>query len=313
MIRVGIVGATGYVGSELVRLLLGHPGVTIAAVVSRGRAGVPYGDAVPALAGVDLVLADPPLETLGDLDAVFFCTPHGVARDLAAKVSGRARLFDLSSDHRADPAWVYGLAEWQGDALVGATRVAVPGCFATAIALALAPLVGVIRGRAQVCAGTGSTGSGVAPARGTHHPERFVNVKAYKPLTHQHVPEIEAMLRRLGDFEGLSFVPLSLPLDRGIYATCFADVDPAVDVGARFRDAYGGRPLVRLRAEPPDLRHVRGTAFTDLAWSRQGAQVVVFSAIDNLIKGAAGQAVQALNLSFGWPVATGLGGLPCTP
>lgn len=313
MIRVGVVGATGYVGSELVRLLLGHPSVQVAAAISRGRAGVPYGEAVPALYGVDLVLQDPPLEALGDLDAVFFCTPHGVAKDLAPKVGGRARLFDLSSDHRLDPAWVYALAEWRAADLADAARVAVPGCFATAIELALAPLVGVARGRAQVCAGTGSTGSGVAPARGTHHPERFVNVKAYKPLTHQHVPEIEAALRRIGPFEGVAFVPLSLPLDRGIYATCFAEVDRSIDIDRRFRDAYEGAPLVRLRREPPDLRHVRGTAFVDLAWTRQGDQVVVFAAIDNLIKGAAGQAVQALNLSFGWPVATGLGGLPCTP
>jgi N-acetyl-gamma-glutamyl-phosphate/LysW-gamma-L-alpha-aminoadipyl-6-phosphate reductase len=319
VIRVAVVGATGYVGSEVVRVLLGHPFVEVAAVVARNRAGVRYDAAVPALLGcTDLTLSDLDPAALAAFDVVMLCLPHGVARTLVPdlEAAGVHRIIDLSNDHRLSPDWVYGSPEWSAEKIFGASRVAVPGCFATAIQLAYAPLVraGAIRGKSvQVCAATGSTGSGVSPARGTHHPERAVNLKAYKVLQHQHVPEVTAMWSRLGVAPRLDFVPLSLPVDRGIFATCFAEVDPELDLGALFREAYGDKPAIRLRDDSPELRHVRGTGFCDLAVHREGDCAVVLAAIDNLGKGAATQAVQCLNLCLGLPATAGWRGLPCTP
>lgn len=313
--RVGIVGATGYAGSEAVRWVLGHPELELAAVVSSTRAGAPLADVVPALQGfTDLVLEGFDPGRLSALDAVFLATPHGVAGGLAPEIDAGV-VIDLSRDHRHAPGWVYGLAEWTD--LAGATRIAAPGCFATAIALALAPLVAAeaVAGPISVAAATGSTGSGASPKGATHHPERFADLKAYKVLRHQHVPEIRAFLGGLdGDPQGppLHFVPLSAPVDRGIFATCFVpvrDVDPI----AVFGDAYADTPLVRLRTDTPHLRHVRGTAACDLAVHADGEMAVVLSAIDNLGKGAAAQAVQCLNLSRGWPADRGLRPIPLTP
>lgn len=319
-VRVGVVGCTGYVGSEVCRWLLGHPHVELAAVVARNRAGVPFGDAVPALAGLtSLVIEDIDFLRLASLDAVFLALPHGISRDLAAtlQAAGARRIYDLSSDHRHVDGWAYGFAEWNGDAIAAAPFVAVPGCFATAISLALAPFAAAraLRGSVHVQAATGSTGSGASPSAGTHHPERFVNVKAYKVFQHQHTPEIRATVAMLsGDAPPVvRFVPQSLPLDRGIFATCFVPVDPTLDARALVQAAYDGAPLVRLRKDTPEVRLVRGTAFADLSVHQDGDCAVVLCAIDNLGKGAAAQAVQCMNLGFGWPVETGLMSAGCTP
>ncbi|MEM6930618.1 MAG: Asd/ArgC dimerization domain-containing protein, partial [Myxococcota bacterium] len=188
-------------------------------------------------------------------------------------------------------------------------------CFATAIALALAPFAAAeaIRGPVTVSACTGSTGSGATPGRGTHHPERAVNLRAYKMLTHQHVPEIEATLAAVGQPADLVFVPLSAPVDRGILATAFVPVDDDLDPITVVREAYADAPLVRLREASPHLRHVRGTAFADLWVGQQHGHAVVISAIDNLGKGAATQAVQCLNRMAGLPVDTGLRRSPSLP
>jgi N-acetyl-gamma-glutamyl-phosphate reductase len=172
---------------------------------------------------------------------------------------------------------------------------------------------GVVAGPVDVAAATGSTGSGAAPSAGTHHPERFVNLKAYKVLSHQHVPEVRAFLAGHGEAPALRFVPWSAPLDRGIFATSFIPLAGEVDAAAIVREAYAAAPLIRLRAGTPELRHVRGTAFCDLAVHQGDGVAVVLAAIDNLGRGAAAQAVQALNLACGWPADTGLRQLPCTP
>lgn len=324
MTRVAVVGITGYVGSEVVRWLLEHPEVELGAVVARDRDGMPLGEAVPALQGLSDLRVEPfdPARLARDFDVVVLATPHNVSKAYVPPLeeAGVGVLLEMSSDHRLDPAWVYGQAEWNEAAIRGAKRIAVPGCFATAVELGVAPLVaaGALRGNVCVAAATGSTGSGAAPVQGTHHPERFANIKAYKPLTHQHVPEIHALLADIAGRHGhpapkVHLVPISAPIDRGIFATCFAPVDDGLDVEALFRDAYAGHRLVRLRQGSPELRHVRGTAFTDISVSRQGDQAVVLVAIDNLGKGAAAQAVQCLNLSLGLPVETGLWRAPCTP
>jgi N-acetyl-gamma-glutamyl-phosphate reductase len=308
MIRVGVVGATGYVGSEVVRLLLAHPGIEVCEVTSTSRAGSSLTAAVPGLLGLtDLVLQPIDPSALSTLDAVVMATPHGAARAIAADLQTPV-VVDCSSDHRHVRGWQYGQPEWRAEQLRGAERVAAAGCFATAISLAVAPFVasGTNKGPIRVVAATGSTGSGAAPRAGTHHPERFMNLRAYKVLAHQHVPEIRALLAEIGDAPPIRFVPLSAPVDRGIFATAFLDVEPGLDATAVLADAYAGSRFVRLREGTPELRYVRGTAFCDLSVHVDEGQVVVLSAIDNLGKGAAGQAIQCLNLALGLPVETGL-------
>jgi N-acetyl-gamma-glutamyl-phosphate reductase len=320
-LRAAVVGATGYTGAELVRLLLQHPRVELAAVISRSQVGERLDSVHPALAGfteLRFVEADP--VQLARFDAVFLAVPHGGAGPwVEALDHARAPLvLDLSADHRVHKDWVYGLAEWRRDAIAAARRIAVPGCFATAIALGIAPFVarGRVRGPVRVVAATGSTGSGAAPSRPTHHPERFVNMKAYKVLEHQHVAEITNFLRSIGHLDALHFVPVSAPLDRGILASSFIEAEDEKEAGeaaAVVRAAYEGKPLVRLRAEPPELRHVRGSALCDVSVHHSGREVVVLTAVDNLGKGAAAQALQCMNLALGLPETAGLGGIPCLP
>jgi N-acetyl-gamma-glutamyl-phosphate reductase len=305
-VKVGVVGATGYTGSELVRWLLEHPSIELAAVASQRSAGKRLDEVLPALAGcTDLrcVPVDP--AALAGCDVVCLAVPHGEAAPIAATLPSRIVL-DLSSDHRHVPGWTYGLAEWSAEAIASSTRIAVPGCFATAMTLSLMPFVGRIAGPVCVAAATGSTGSGATPVAATHHPERFANLKAYKVLEHQHVPEVRATLAARGQPIELLFVPTSAPLDRGIFATSFVPLAAGADPVALLADAYANAPLVRLRAGSPEVRHVRGTAYTDIAVHRQGDTAVVLAAIDNLGKGAATQAVQCLNLVAGLPPGTGL-------
>jgi N-acetyl-gamma-glutamyl-phosphate reductase len=171
----------------------------------------------------------------------------------------------------------------------------------------------VVQGAVTVAAATGSTGSGASASAGTHHPERFSNLKAYKVLQHQHVPEILAFLGGLGTAPELAFVPLSAPVDRGIFATCFVPVDAAVDAQAVLHDAYARHPMIRLRPVSPELRLVRGTNFADLSVHQQGGIAAVLCAIDNLGRGAAAQAVQALEIATGWSGPSPLRHAPLVP
>jgi N-acetyl-gamma-glutamyl-phosphate reductase common form len=314
-VRIGVVGGTGYAGAELVRRLLAHPRVDLSAVVSRSRAGERIDAVFPALTGFsDHAFEAFDAERLAALDVVCLATPHGATGPLVQQLeaAGAPRIIDLSADHRHADGWVYGQAEWNDRALAGATRIAVPGCFATAISLSLAPFVarGLLTGPVQCVAATGSTGAGATPTGTTHHPERFVNLKAYKVLRHQHTPEVTTFLQGLGDFERLDFVPLSAPLDRGILSTCFLPLAAPVD-GDELHEilatAYAMHPMVRvLKRASPELRHVRGTGLCDLTVQRASDAAVVIAAIDNLGKGAAAQAIQCLNLSMDWPGDLGL-------
>ncbi|MEN0062421.1 MAG: N-acetyl-gamma-glutamyl-phosphate reductase [Myxococcota bacterium] len=314
--NVGVVGVSGYAGSELCRWLLDHPQFELALAVGRSSAGQRLDAVHPGLAGLTELTVTPwEPERLSSCEVVCLAVPHGQARGLVEQIPHGVRILDLSRDHRHVEGWRYGLVDWTDADFTTLDRVAVPGCFATCIALMLAPFAAqhAIRGPVAVSGCTGSTGAGASPGRGTHHPERAVNLRAYKMLTHQHTPEIEATLAAVGQPANLLFVPLSAPLDRGILATAFVPIDADLDPQAVVREAYAQAPLVRLRTESPHLRHVRGTAFADLWVGAQHGQAVVIGAIDNLGKGAATQAVQCLNRMAGLPAHLGLRRAPALP
>lgn len=331
MRKVGVWGGAGYTGGELLRLLAGHPSARAAAVSSRSHAGKPVTAAHPHLRAYAGMTFAADLDPAG-LDLVFFAGGHGEAMErLPAFLDQGVKVVDLSADFRLKdaaqyPAWygrphaapallaafAYGLPELDAAALKGADRVANPGCFATALLLALAPAAKAgWRGVARATAVTGSSGSGATPSATTHHPGRAGGMKAYKPLAHQHTPEVEAALERLAGKPSLklSLVPVSGPFVRGIYAVCHIDPPAGVDEGALkalYREFYAGKPFVRLVDSAPDLKAVVGSNHADLFVTAKDGGAVVVSAIDNLVKGAAGQAVQNMNLMLGFDETAGL-------
>lgn len=325
-LKIGILGASGYGGGELLRLLLAHPHVEVVLASTGGGEAKPLADVHPHLRGLtDLPLVSPPAceSAWPDVDVVFLALPHGAAKDAVERLPAGAKVIDLSHDFRlkADAGpFVYGLSENNAGQLAEATHVANPGCFATAAILALSPLVagGMIGRRVIIDGKTGSTGAGAKPSAATHHPSRANSLFAYKPYAHQHLGEIREALEALNPaWEGkIVFQAHATPLVRGIYATVYATLEPGV-TEASVRDAftrhYGKRKFVRLLDEPPNANWVRGSNFCDLAFAVSGDELTVFAALDNLGKGAAGQAVQNLNLMHGWPETlglTGVGGVP---
>lgn len=335
-IPVGIVGASGYGGAETARLLLGHPGFELVAATARRAAGKRLAEVHEFLEGTtELVVTDEVPESLARrVEALIFALPHGEAARLVPAALGAnpgLRIVDLSGDFRLDDAgeweraygmphpapglasrFVYGFPEANRAAVRAARCVANPGCFATAVVAALHPLAcrGMLRGESVVFAVTGSSGSGVEPGAGTHHPERAADLRAYKVLEHQHVPEIERQLRESGaESASVSLVPHSGPFVRGIFATAAVLLDAPAEPQALegiFREVYGGEPFVRIRRGTPRVGVVAGTNFADVAVHAKGRRAVVLCAIDNLGKGMASQAVQNLNLLFGLPETAGL-------
>lgn len=333
-LRVGIFGGSGYGGAELLRLLLARADVEVAFVTANEQAGKPVGEVHRNLYGLTelrFVAAPEELESLPEADCVFLALPHGQALDIAPRLPAHVKVVDLSGDFRLSDAreflehygrehtaielqreFVYGLTETNRERIRRARLISNPGCFATATLLGLAPLVagGLIGGRVIVDAKTGSSGSGVKAAANTHHPQRMNSFYAYKPFTHQHVPEIEQELRSVGDWPGeLIFMTHSLPVARGIFASTYVETKDALDVGAvraLFEEFYRESFFVRIVSGSPDINWVKTTNFCDLGFAVRGRQLVVFSAIDNLVKGAAGQAVQNMNLMFGLDEKTGL-------
>ncbi len=333
-IRVAIFGGSGYGGSELLRILLVHPNAEIVLVTANEHAGKAVSDVHKNLLGLTnlrFVSAPDDLSGIGDLDVAYFALPHGQALSLIPQLPQSVKVVDLSGDFRIDNAevfktfyklehtatelqneFVYGLTETNREEIRNAQYVANPGCFATATLLALAPMVksGLLTGKVIVDAKTGSSGSGAKAAANTHHPHRMNSFYAYKPFTHQHVPEIEQHLRSVGDFANeLVFMTHSLPLSRGIFASCYLETSVQManeDLEHLYRHFYEDSFFVRIVDGSPDINWVKNTNFCDIAVHSHGKQLVVFSAIDNLVKGAAGQAVQNMNLMFGLDETTGL-------
>jgi N-acetyl-gamma-glutamyl-phosphate reductase len=338
---VVILGASGYGGGELLRWLSTHPAVGSIRGTARALAGKPFWAAHPNLNGIvdgcfeeDIAWSD---FTDVEQPIVFAALPHGeLAQRLPeleaawarAGIQDRLLLVDLSGDFRLkDPVvfakayggthpcpehlgrFVYGLPEWNRAQLPGARRIASPGCFATALQLALLPLKGLDIGWMAVAAATGSSGSGASPALGTHHPLRFGDFKAYKVLNHQHLAEVEAGMAAMGIQGRLAFVPQSAPMVRGIFASLQFPLPEGLDQAgllARAKDVFRDAPLVRLVADSPRVGAVAGSAFADVSVAARDGSGVVLAAIDNLGKGMASQAVQSMNLALGLPETLGL-------
>ena len=333
-LKVGVFGGSGYGGAELLRILLAHPHAEVALVTANEHAGKAVGEVHRNLYGLtDLRFERAPEDfaELAALDCVFFALPHGQALELAPRLPENVKAVDLSGDFRLGDAeefarfygrehtaidfqreFVYGLTETNREGVRNARLVSNPGCFATATLLGLAPLAaaGVLDGRVIVDAKTGSSGSGAKAAANTHHPQRANSFYAYKPFAHQHVPEIEQELRRVGDWASeLVFMTHSLPVPRGIFASIYAETKremTAAEARDLFAEFYGGSFFVRLVEGSPDINWVKTTNFCDIGFAARGRSLVVFAAIDNLVKGAAGQAVQNMNLMFGLEEKTGL-------
>lgn len=342
MIEVGIVGGTGYTGAELLRLLARHPSARVRLLTSRQEAGKPVGTLFPHLRGAgELTFTEPDVEALASCQAVFFATPHGAAMQLAPELLRRGvRVLDLSADFRLkDPAtftqWykmehsapqllkqaVYGLPEVNRDALREARLVACPGCYPTAVELGLLPLLEhklVLPGSLIADCKSGVSGAGRELKASSLFAEAAESLKAYGVGGHRHLPEIEQELSRMADGPvQVTFVPHLVPMNRGIHATLYADLERDTDVQALYEMRYADEPFVDVlpAGAHPETRSVRGANHCRIAVHRpgKGHRVVVLAVIDNLVKGAAGQAVQCFNLMFGLPEAAGLESIALWP
>ena len=323
-VRVGVAGATGYAGIELLKRLARHPGADLRCAMASGATGTKR---LPALARI----WDAPVEPLdanrlaAETDAVFLALPDALSAQLGPALARRGtRVFDLSGAFRLKDAasrkrWypeapdpevevAYGLTERYRQEVHRAKLIACPGCYPTAAVLALQPLVldGLIEPGPIIDAKSGVSGAGKTPTERTHFSECHGSISAYGVFAHRHAAEIE---QELGI--PVTFVPHLVPLDRGIFETIYARLRPGADadaVGAALRKAYEGSPFVRLTGgDLPEIKHVAHTNFCDIGWKvGPGGQLVMAVCIDNLVKGAAGQAIQNFNVAFGFDEALGL-------
>lgn len=337
-----VLGGTGYVAGELLRLLAAHPFVELKAILSDSQPGEPitkyFPHLAPAYPDLKFSSATELAELVGTLpkSAILSAAPHGVAAKLiddllkAAEAKGtKPTVVDISADYRYTTASayeaVYKHAHGAPDRIsqftcavpehlskVSTPHVAHPGCFSTAVLLASVPLLklGFVEPRLFVAGVTGSTGSGRTPTAGTHHPQRHSDFYAYNPLTHRHTPEIAALARAASDVAAeFNFVPHSGPFARGIHATVQARATRPIktaELVAALEEFYRGQPFVRVSSELPHVKYVAGSNYAYLSGAANGETVVVMSVIDNLVKGAAGGAIQWLNRTQGFEETTGL-------
>jgi N-acetyl-gamma-glutamyl-phosphate reductase len=342
LIKVGIVGGTGYTGVELLRLLALHPQVELRVITSRADAGTPVSQMFPSLRGfVDLAFAHPNEANLEQCDVVFFATPNGIAmQQTRALLDAGVKVIDLAADFRIKDiaAWekwygmthacpdlvaeaVYGLPEVNRDAIKNARLVANPGCYPTAVQLGFIPLLeaGLIEAGSLIAdSKSGVSGAGRKAEIPTLFSEASDNFKAYGVSGHRHLPEIKQGLANVfGKEVGLTFVPHLTPMIRGIHATLYGRLKQEADLQALFEKRYAGEHFVDVlpAGSMPETRSVRGSNICRIAVHRPqgGDTVVVLSVIDNLVKGAAGQAVQNLNIMFDLPETTALNVLPLLP
>src|SRR3990172_6095594 len=345
MLKVAIVGASGYTGVELIRLLSSHPEIEITAVTSEQSAGKSIAEVFPSLSGVfEKTLEHISIEVIAQkADLVFTALPHQKAMDYVPRfLELGKKVIDLSADFRIRDAatygaWyeehkapellkeaVYGLPELHRDEIRNARLVANPGCYPTSVVLALVPLLknGLIEPSSIIAdSKSGVSGAGRSVSQDTHFPEVNEGFKAYKVAEHRHTPEIEQELSLLANIPvTISFTPHLLPVNRGILSTVYASVKNDMDedsiIGA-YNEFYEKERFVRVykKGSFPNISNVRGSNFCDIGikLDKRTNRVVIISAIDNLTKGAAGQAVQNMNIMYGFPEDTALRGLPCFP
>jgi N-acetyl-gamma-glutamyl-phosphate reductase len=342
-LKTGIVGGTGYTGVELLRLLAGHPEAELSIITSRSEAGREVADLFPNLRGyLDIRFTEPDPGALGGCDVVFFATPNGTAMTLAPQlIDAGVRIIDLAADFRLKrtaewEAWygiphacpglleeaVYGLTEVNRDAIREARLVANPGCYPTAVQLGFLPLIEqrvIDIDHLVADAKSGVSGAGRKAATGALLCEASENFKAYAVAGHRHLPEIRQGLEQAaGQPVGLTFVPHLTPMIRGIHATLYAQLrDPDRDLQALYEARYGNEPFIDVlpAGAHPETRSVSGANQCRIAvhQPQKGGVVVVLSVIDNLVKGAAGQAVQNMNVMFGLDETSGLSGIAVLP
>ena len=315
MTRAGILGAAGFTGGELIRLLLNHPEVEIVLANSESNAGNPVSDVHEGLVG-DTNLRFTDTMPFDQVDVVFLCFGHGKSEAFLKEhaIPEQVRIIDLAQDFRlASPShdFVYGLPELNKERIAKARHIANPGCFATCIQLGLLPAarMGILQDDIAVNAITGSTGAGQKPTATTHFSWRSSNMSIYKPFQHQHVPEIrQSLLQEQGSLEAsIDFIPYRGDFTRGIFATEVVKTDANInDIVAAYKAYYADAPFTHYVERPIDLKQVVNTNKALVHCEKYGNKLLVTSCIDNLLKGAVGQAVQNMNIMFGIDETAGL-------
>lgn len=315
MIKAGIIGGAGYTAGELIRLLINHPQVELVFVNSTSNAGNKLTDVHGGLLGeTDMKFTDQ--LPYNEIDVLFFCTAHGDTKKFldTNKVPENLKIIDLSTDYRKESAeneFVYGLPELNKEKIKQAKRIANPGCFATAIQLALLPLANaqLLNTEVHVNAITGSTGAGVKPSATSHFSWRENNISVYKAFEHQHLGEIRQSLTQLQNnfSEDINFIPVRGNFTRGIFASIYLNFEGSEeDARKLYEDFYKNSPFVIVTDKNPDLKQVVNTNKCVLYVEKHGNKLLILSCIDNLVKGASGQAVHNLNLIFGLDETEGL-------
>lgn len=344
MIKVGIIGATGYAGSELVRLITQHPKAELVTMTSQSYAGQEYKEVYSNYSHLDYVCEEEHIEEMAEkCDVIFLALPHGVAsKKINADILSKTKIIDLGADFRIQdvdvyekwytthysmdilPEAVYGLCEINRDKIKGKRIVANPGCYTSCSILSLYPLVkeGMIDLSSIIIdAKSGATGAGRGLSLGNHYCELNESVKAYKVASHRHTPEIEEQLSiAAGQDIVLNFTPHLIPMDRGILATCYATLNKKYtydDIRKAYEKHYGNEHFIRLTKEGvfPETKWVKGSNFVDIGFTvdERTNRVIVIGALDNLFKGAAGQAVQNMNIIMGIEETTGIDYVPIFP
>ena len=344
MIKVGIIGATGYAGSELVRLITQHPKAELVTMTSQSYAGQEYKEVYSNYSHLDYVCEEEHIEEMAEkCDVIFLALPHGVAsKKINADILSKTKIIDLGADFRIQdvdvyekwytthyskdilPEAVYGLCEINRDKIKGKRIVANPGCYTSCSILSLYPLVkeGMIDLSSIIIdAKSGATGAGRGLSLGNHYCELNESVKAYKVASHRHTPEIEEQLSiAAGQDIVLNSTPHLIPMDRGILATCYATLNKKYtydDIRKAYEKYYGNEHFIRLTKEGvfPETKWVKGSNFVDIGFTvdERTNRVIVIGALDNLFKGAAGQAVQNMNIIMGIEETTGIDYVPIFP
>lgn len=335
MVNCAVVGGSGYIGGELVRLLLSHPEARLVAITAKEAAGKRLYQEHPHLMGVDMTFGE--LTDVGDAQALFLALPNGESMKIISKLSNQAKIIDASADFRLRDhgdyhnyyhaehncfdrvkEFTYGLPELFKNKLIEAKHVAAPGCFATAVTLALYPIIAEkLDEHIVINAVTGSSGSGAKPKEKAHHPFRMESYFAYESFTHRHIPEIKQALKdKTGRSVEFVFQPHSGPFVRGIFVTTVMKLKQQLtqdELAIIYRQYYGKEKFIRLVDGSPNIKWVQGTNYCDIGIATDGKNVLVMAAIDNLLKGGAAQAIQCFNIMHGFAEEAGLRSFSVNP